>query len=491
MNTFKYSIYTHKESMRFYLGLFFIVLILCGGCKKFVEVDRPVTSISSVTVYASNATAAAVMSGVYSYMSGSGNFSNGNLDISIAEGLASDELTNYYSGYAAYGQFYQNALGSTAGASNNYWNEIYRQIHMANTVIEGLAKSTNVTTTMKQQLDGEAKFIRAFYHFYATNIYGDVPLITTTDYPTNNTIKRTPQALVYKQIILDLKDAKAELGTGFLDANGNVTTERIRPNKAAAQALLARAYLYMGDWADAYAEADFVINNSNFTLLNDLTTVFKKNSGESIWQLPPVISGNNTYDAQYFVLIGPPGNYQNPFAISNTLVNAFEANDKRFSTWVGVYQENATTSYYYPYKYTVYQYGAPVSEYLTVFRLAEQYLIRAEAEANGAGSGLSAAVADLNVIRTRAGLPNYAGSTADKAAVLNAILHERQVELFTEWGHRWFDLIRTNNINSVMGSPGNVCLAKGGTWAAYKTLAPIPLSEIQINPNLTQNNGYQ
>ncbi len=99
------------------------------------------------------------------------------------------------------------------------------------------------------------------------------------------------------------------------------------------------------------------------------------------------------------------------------------------------------------------------------------------------------AVDDLDAIRSRAGLPAYTGP-ADKASLLAAILHERQVELFSEWGHRWFDLRRTGNLDAVMGGAGGVCAAKGGTWKSTAALLPLPLSEILSNPNLTQNPGY-
>jgi len=128
-----------------------------------------------------------------------------------------------------------------------------------------------------------------------------------------------------------------------------------------------------------------------------------------------------------------------------------------------------------------------VTEYEMVMRLGEQYLIRAEAEANGAGGGFGSAVNDLNTIRNRAGLPNTA---ATQSTILTAIQHERQVELFTEYGHSWLDLKRTGNINMVMGNPGNACAMKGGTWNTDWQWYPIPLSELQSNPNLTQNTGY-
>jgi hypothetical protein len=142
------------------------------------------------------------------------------------------------------------------------------------------------------------------------------------------------------------------------------------------------------------------------------------------------------------------------------------------------------TTYYYPYKYKVNTPGAPVTEYEMVLRLGEQYLIRAEAEANN--SDTNDAVNDLNVIRKRAGLANYAGAT-DKSSLLTAILHERQVELFSEWGHRWLDLKRTSVVDVVMpiATP-----QKGGTWQSSKQLYPLPQADLQDDPNLVQNPGY-
>jgi hypothetical protein len=100
------------------------------------------------------------------------------------------------------------------------------------------------------------------------------------------------------------------------------------------------------------------------------------------------------------------------------------------------------------------------------------------------------AIQDLNTIRVKAGLSQYSGGT-DQSSVLSAIYHERQVELFCECGNRWYDLKRTGNINSVMGSPGNVCLAKGGNgWNADWALNPIPLSQLLVNQSLVQNPGY-
>ena len=174
-----------------------------------------------------------------------------------------------------------------------------------------------------------------------------------------------------------------------------------------------------------------------------------------------------------------------PVYLSPSLLNSFETGDQRRINWVDSVTVSGIT-YYFPYKYKSATQGAPLTEYLMVLRLAEQYLIRAEAEAQlGNGNGV---INDLNMIRTRAGLAGYAGAT-DKASLLTAILHERQVELFTELGHRWLDLKRTGNIDAVMQSVTPL-KANGSPWQSYQQLYPVWLQDIQRDNNLVQNPGY-
>ncbi|MEJ0080935.1 MAG: RagB/SusD family nutrient uptake outer membrane protein [Puia sp.] len=486
----KHISYLNIKSYKIILCIFFGGFV--SACKKFIEIDPPSTQIIGATVYNNNNSAAAAMTSIYNNMIyGGQGLSDGLQSISCLDGLQADELTNYGNNFV-YPSFYANALSSSSGGgSNNYfWPELYNEIYVCNAVIEGLNSSQAVTDSIRQQLIGEAEFMRAFFHFYATNLYGDVPVVTTTNYQTNNTIHRSPKALVYDQIVADLLDAQMKLNSDFVDYQGLTTMERTRPNRGAATALLARVYLYEQKWDSAAIQATSVINNSQYTLVNVLSNVFLANSNEAIWQLQPVTAGANTFDAQNFVLTSAPGTGQYFLSLSTFLLNSFEANDQRFSNWVGNFTDpSSNITYYFPNKYKVYLDPSPLTEYLMVLRLSEQYLIRAEAEAYGAGNGINSSISDLNVIRNRAGLPSYAGS-AGQDSVVAAIMHERQIELFTEWGHRWFDLKRTGLVNSVLGSPGNVCQAKGGNWSPDWQLMPLPLSEIQINPNLTQNPGY-
>jgi hypothetical protein len=468
-------------------------LISFAGCKKFLQVPPPSTEITGVTVYSNATSAVAVMTGLYSNMMAGPELSSGVLSIGWFMGLAADELTSYDPGNLEQSQFYLNALTSFSQLNSNYyfWTELYNDIYTTNAVLEGVKNSGAITDSAKKQIIGEAEFMRAFLNFYATNLYGNIPLVTTTNYQVNNTLFRTAKDTVYQQIIADLLDARSKLSEGFVDASGFSTTERTRPNAGAVAALLARVYLYTNRWDSAEAEATTVISNSSSYSLDSLNAVFLANSTEAIWQLEPSYPGVNTWDASYYNLQGLPSPGQsNSVALSSFLTASFESGDERYTNWIGFFTPDSINYYYYPYKYKVWQPGQPVTEYTMVLRLAEQFLIRAEARAEqGNINGGTGALADLNVIRNRAGLPNYSGPT-DQQSILAAILHERRVELFTEWGHRWFDLSRTNNLNSVMGSPENVCQLKGGTWNPDWALLPIALQELQINSHLVQTPGY-
>ncbi|HEY4063741.1 MAG TPA: RagB/SusD family nutrient uptake outer membrane protein [Puia sp.] len=466
------------------LILFISLITIQMGCKKFVQIPSPITQLVTSSVFNNNATATSALINIYQQMYNKAE----SYYLAQQTGLVGDELTNYSTGIFNI-QLYANSM--VASTTFGPWNDAYSYIYQANAILEGLQNNVAISSAIRNQLSGEAKFIRAFWNFYLTNCYGDIPLVISTNYSVNGAIARTPKMQVYQQIITDLKDAQNLLNGNFVDASDTtVTSERVRPTKWAATALLARAYLYSNDYVNAEVQSTSVINNAGtgmFSLVTDLTKVFKMNSSEAIWQLGiPLPNTINTYDGFYFILQGAP----NSQAISPQLMSAFEANDNRKTSWIASYSTTTTPIkiFYYPYKYRVYNVQA-ISEYTMVLRLAEQYLIRAEARARGAGSGLSGAISDLNVIRVRAGLAIYAGAS-DQTSVINAILHERQVELFTEWGNRWFDMIRTGNVNAIMGAPGNVCQAKGGSWNSNWQLFPIPQTEINNDPNLTQNTGY-
>ncbi|THU34737.1 RagB/SusD family nutrient uptake outer membrane protein [Niastella caeni] len=486
----KSSLYSGDHFLsRFYIFSIATVLILVfeSGCKKLVDVDPPDTTITGSSVYASDATAIAVLTGIYTRLSSTANYdgNTGFTTISLFTALSADEMALFDLNNANYLSFYRNSL-SASGAGSEFWPTIYSYIFTCNSAIEGLKKSTTLAPAVKQQLTGEAKFMRAFFYFYLINLYGDVPLVLNIDYKVNSLLSRIPKAQVYQQIINDLKEAQDLLTSDYV--KGDViskTTERVRPNKWAATALLARAYLFNGDYINAESQATSVINNSSMYSLSTLPDVFLKNSNEAILQLQPVFPAtvvSNTHDAVQFIIpaTGPSNSW--PVYLSTSLVNSFESSDQRKINWVSSVIMG-TDTFYYPYKYKMNTPNDPVTEYLMLLRLAEQYFIRAESRAKQ--NKLNEAMNDLNVIRTRAGLANTTATTQSELII--AIQHERQVELFMELGHRWLDLKRMNVIDAVMTI---VTPKKGGTWSTNWQLYPIPVGDIQKDPNLIQNAGY-
>ncbi|MCS3800118.1 RagB/SusD family nutrient uptake outer membrane protein [Niastella sp. OAS944] len=472
-----------KKNIKYIIPFFLFVGLLVIGtsaCKKMVEVNSPVTSTSASLVFSADATAAAVLTGLYASFNrfGVNSINSGPGSLSFFGGLAADEFKLHAGVPGAPLFYYTNSLTSS-NIGGGYWEPLYQKIFTINSAVEGLTAATALTPTVKNQLLGEAKFMRAFIYFYLVTLYGDVPLVVSTDYLINSVMPRTPKSEVWQQVINDLKDAESLLSPNYLNADILSTTDdRLRPTKWAAAAMLSRVFLYQQKWREAEVAATTVIsNNTLYDTVSLTNSVFSKASKEAIWQLQPVNTGWNTGDARLFIIpaTGPSGG--NPVYLSNFLLNSFENGDNRKTAWVKSVILGSTT-YYYPYKYTIVAPNVPVNEFQVVLRLGELYLNRAEAKAQlGDAAG---AIDDLNVIRKRARLLSYPGST-DKSSLLAAILHERQVELFTEWGHRWLDLKRTGAVDSVMAV---VTPQKGGTWDTNSQWFPISQTELQRNPFL-------
>jgi hypothetical protein len=450
-----------------------------------VQVDAPLTELATPSVFANDQTATGAVLNIYQKMT------NESYPLSQNIGLLSDELINYSTALTQV-QLFTNNLSSVQPNYTGPWQNAYNYVYQANTIMEGLNKYNGIVTPIKSQLMGEAKFIRAFWFFYLTNLYGDIPLALSTDYTINRTLSRTSHEKVFEQVVQDLLDAYDLLNDHYVDGSDTtISLERIRPNKSVTAALLARVYLYQKDYNNAQLQASKVIGNTSYQLEPNLDSVFLTTSREVIWQLgvkQPYMGGTNTLDAFQYIYRSAT----NPAAASirPELLAAFEMGDHRRSQWIDSFTTSSTptATYYFPFKYKVYL-SSDVTEYIAVFRLAEQYLIRAEAQANGAGAGISGAISDLDVVRKRAGLLPYSGAV-NKDAILAAVLQERRVEFFSEWGHRWFDLIRTGNADAVMGGPMGVTAKKGGQWDLHDQLYPIPNVEISIDRNLTQNTGY-
>ncbi len=450
-----------------------LLLFAATSCSKYVDTPLPKNELVSGLVFKDDKAATAAVTGVYSNMY-SFNYQFANILMNYLTAMQADEMY-YFSSFANYDVFRENRLLPSSQYVQSLFADMYSYIYQMNACIEGLSAANTLTPAVKKQLLGESYFMRAFFYFYLVNMYGDVPLITGTDYQVNGVKPRAPRAEVYDTMISNLKTAVQLLEDSY------PTAQRIRPNRAVANGLLARVYLYNQQWDLAEATASLVINNNAYTLPADLNTVFLATSKEALWQIQPlnVSGGRNTWEG--FTSTPATATGTAVFRLDATLVAAYEPGDLRLARWTDFRTPGSGPVYYFPYKYKIRSAAAGITEYSMVMRLAEQYLIRAEARIQQ--NKLDEGRGDLNAIRKRAGLGDLSASL-DKAALLLAVEKERRLELFAEWGHRWFDLKRTKRSDAVLGP------LKGANWQSTDTLYPIPSDAMRTNINLTQNPGY-
>ena len=453
-----------------------LVAALSPSCKKLIDIPaNPPTAITETQQFADSATALTAVAGVYSYTSFGQGFMYNDANLTFCTGLSSDELIfNGGYPYPDLQAFYGYGLTDLNSIVNTLWSDPYTGLYAVNAIISNVAASNTLSASFKTQITGEMKLVRALYYFNTVNLFGEIPLVLSTDYKTTSLLPRTSVDSIYAQILSDLSDAQKDLTAAYPSSG------RLRPNLYTVMSLLAKVQLYRQQWQAAYDAADSVIASGLYSLEPNLNNVFLDGSNEAIWQIPATGSSQVTREASQFV---PYNSSQAPqYVVTPFLQNAFEAGDLRWQNWVGEYVVNingTNQQLYAPYKYKNLAPTGPTTEDYMIFRLAELYLIRAEAAVHLGNT--TVALADLNQVRARAGLAASGATTADD--VLTAIMHERQVELFTEWGSRWFDLKRTGTADAVLG-------AEKPTWKPNEVLYPVPVKQRQFNSNLTQNPGY-
>lgn len=445
-------------------SLIAVNLLLLSACNKLVQVDTPDHLVDSKVLFQSKKGYESAMAGIFIQMRAL-NLSMTNGGLSVYMGMASDELSPTLLG-GNYDEFSQNVLLSSNSVVNNFWVYAYRGIYRANLVIENAERDQVLAPADRDNFLGQALFVRAFLHFYLTQLFGDVPYIFSSDYKVNAIKGRDSQNFVMKSLLVDLEGALKLLPK-------EVNTDRTIPNYYAALALMARVNLYLENYQQAIADTDEILKNTNYMLEADLNQVFKIKSREILWQLGTTVS--NAADGISFI---PFNTSTKPtYVLREDLLQRFNPDDLRKLSWINS-NTIAGTTYYYPSKYKS-RLMTPIEEYNVVFRLAEIYLIRAEALYGM--KQYEEATAALNVVRERAGLPDY--QFANSSLLWDAMTQERQTEFFAEWGHRWFDLIRWNTIDAILGK------AKP-TWQPYARYLPIPSKEILLNTYLIQNPGY-
>ncbi|MGY0039312.1 RagB/SusD family nutrient uptake outer membrane protein [Pedobacter sp. NJ-S-72] len=337
-----------------------IILFTNSACKKFIEIDLPKDELTTEKVFADSADANAALVGIYARMHSGLTFGSGLL--TIYPGMSSDELLQTASDDNR--QFYSNTLLPTNSTVGGIWSAGYSYIYTQNACIEGVANSHTLTDSQKAVFTAEARCLRAFIYFYLVNLYGPVPLVLTTDYNTSRTLPRASEEAVYKQIVEDLTYAKSVLP---LKIDGNT-----RVNKDVATALLARVYLFRGNYTGAITEANSLIESNRYGIAATPNDVFLPESTETIWGLLPVSPSRATWEG--FNLIPSSSSRVPAYIISDDLFNAFDVNDLRKIQWIRFNTVNGV-KYPYPYKYKMRVAGSTTLENYVMLRFTEQYLI--------------------------------------------------------------------------------------------------------------------
>lgn len=376
---------------------------------------------------------------------------------------------------------------SSTSSFTAMWTNWYKSIGRASYAIEYTESFGITDEAYKNRLIGEAKFLRAFNYFFLVRGFGDVPLQHISLF------NRAPKEEVYAYIEADLLDAIEKLPAKSQYAPADLG----RATKGAAQALLAKVYLYEKKWQQSYDMAQNVINSGEYGLESDYAVLWRassENGTESIFE----IQGRGVVVAhgvqQYSETQGARGTsgwgwgFNTP---SDNLLAAYNAEGdaiRRDATiifagetlWDGrVVSASVENPMYNEKAYSSANLGAADGDKnIRVLRMAEVYLIHAEA-ANELGNA-PAALASLNLVRARVNLPEVAGSGA---VLRNLIWKERRLELAFEHD-RWFDLVRTGQAQAAMAANGKTFIV--GT----QELFPIPYNQLIQTPTMTQNPGY-
>ncbi|MBC7923856.1 MAG: RagB/SusD family nutrient uptake outer membrane protein [Ferruginibacter sp.] len=372
-----------------------------------------------------------------------------------------------------YLQVDQNAYTPNNDIVTATWTQLYQVINSANNLIEGVPVLTDPTFTAdaRNRILGEAYLLRALAYFDLGRGWGGVPLVLkpTRSAQDGQGIRRSTLDQTYDQVLGDLDLAEPLLPE--VNVAPATTQLRNRAAKNAARALRARLHLYRRQWAEAEGNATRVIGNNGYELVSPYRAFSTAPFGsrESVFELSFTNADpNNQWNNWFPSALGGQFTLQ-PSPGFVTLVNNPATGGNR-NALVATIAIGGTTATYG----NLYARSRERDDPAYLIRLAELYLIRAEARAQQ--NNLAGALADLNAVRKRAGLAEATAATPE--AVQLAIENERRIEFAFE-AHRWFDLVRTERADDVLG------ITDRNKW-----LFPIPFVDIGADPDLEQNPGY-
>ena len=383
------------------------------------------------------------------------------------------------------------------------WSNIYNAISKANTVLERvpLVEDASLTEERRNQIRGEALFLRAYHYFTLVKTYGSVPLVTELPESLNPEDTQVPKSSIqdiYTQILDDLDEAISLLPEVF-ESQGSI---KARATSGAAHALAAKANAQSPakDYEEALRHIQAVENSAANYQLIEYARLFdgvNENSAESILEVQYAGGDEGNFGPQLLLPFSVSGDRWRKFATPSVdLINAYNAlgdnvrRDASFlfesAPWVDEYWGNRFDSEI-PFGFKWKNANGFASANNT-FLLRYGDIILLKAEALNETNNLELAVIEVNRIRTRAQLPELsAAETSSQEVLKSVILNERRLELAYE-GHRWDDLSRNGVLIETMNNLNEIDLRTGNpvnyNMTEEKRFLPIPLRELDRNPAL-------
>jgi hypothetical protein len=431
-----------------------LLLVGAAGCDSTLSTD-PVDRIPAENAIVDAPTARAALVGAYDALQSLSYYGR---TLQVLGDLSADNA-EHVGTFQYLGQVDRNQLQADNTSVTNLWIAIYDAISRVNLILQKVPNVPGLTDSQKNQILGEARFLRALHYHNLVKLWGDIPMpLEPIDSPSEAAaMTRTAKADVYTQILADLTQAEQLMTTA---------KQARQASLGAARALRARVQLYNGQYQAALDAAN-AVQAMGYTLAPTFQALFTAegtDTPEDIFRVSFTATEYN--EVGYYYLFD--GRWE--VAPTADLYNAYTAGDLRRALTVGKDGGDYEGT---KFPTTI---GA---EDLHVIRFAEVVLIKAEALARL--NRLPEAITELNKIRVRAGLAAIpATPLPTQDALLTSISNERRLELALE-GDRWPDLIRTGRALAVLGIPAN---------RAFQLLYPIPAREITVAPGLTQNPGY-
>jgi hypothetical protein len=461
-------------------GIATIGICFTVGCNVLDQ--EPEIQISDEVAFTNEKSADAALAGLYHQLQ-SGFYYGRNFQ-NICE--VSSDISQSVGTWDFYRELDTYQLDASNLEVTNFYTAAYRAVNQANNIIAEVP-AIEMDQAKKDNIIGQAHFVRALAFFDLNRVFGGVPgvhgdqsvvLPLSPSRAVNESLYPSRPSLAegYNQVEADLLSALNLLP----EAQANNTTTRARAVKSTARALLSRFYLYTRNYNEVIRLSTEVIDDNKYSLLEDYLGIYAGEfTSESIFELEFIAADQSAMRFWYFP--GAQGG-RGELAVHESFISEIQAdeNDIR-GTMFGF---DPIQGVYFPTKY---QKPGNIDNF-HVIRIAEIYLNRAEAYAQSQGT-LALAVEDLNTIKERAGVAPYSGPVSQEALLLE-IEKERKFELAFE-GHSFFDLVRTDRALTVLGSVERKnSSAPVSLDQPWKQILPIPRDELLSNPNMVQNPNY-